>query len=57
MYIYTLYYSYLAIVVQNFCAWTSVEVWLCLCNGSIVEFTMLRALIFPVKYAIQLGTC
>ena len=33
MYIYTL----LTIVLQKLCAWTSVEVWLCLCNGSIAS--------------------
>ena len=37
MYIYTLYYSYPAIVLQKLCAWTSVEIWLCLCNGSIAS--------------------
>ena len=57
MYIYTLYYSYLAIVLQKLCAWTSVEIWLCICNGSTaIVFIILRALIFPVKYAIALGT-
>ena len=37
MYIYTLYYSYPAIVLQKLRAWTSVEIWLSLCNGSIAS--------------------
>ena len=56
MYIYTLYYSYPAVMLQKLCAWTSVEIWLCLCNGSIASVYNVKALIFPVKYAIPLGT-
>ena len=36
MYI-SLYYSYPAIVLQKLWAWTSVETWLCLYNGSIAS--------------------